>query len=153
MINKRIVALDIGVKTIGLALTDPLWFFSKPYLTLKRGISIESDFKQLKTTLSDFDIVAFVIGWPLTASGLEGKMVSIVKGFEKRLKKKYPNTPVFREDERFTTKEAIEITLRKTKKIKKEKENGNIDSKAAALILESFMKTNDFFRLKNSLIS
>ncbi len=149
MTNKRIVALDVGVKTIGLALTDALWFFPSPFLTIKRGISIEKDFEQLNLSLADFEIVAFVLGWPVTASGLEGKMVDMVRGFEKRLKKKYPQTPVFREDERFTTKEAIEITLRKTRNIKKEKKNGNLDAKAAALILGSFMKTKDFFDLKN----
>lgn len=148
MKNIRIVALDIGVKTIGIALTDPLWLFANPLKTVNRGQSIMADLTELKLVLARFEITAFVIGWPLTMDGHEGEMTRMVKGFEKKLKTVFPEIPVYREDERLSTKEAVDITLRRTKKITQEKKAGRIDAVAAAVILNNFMKNSDFAELR-----
>ena len=58
---KRVVSLDIGMKFIGVAATDPTWNFPVIIGTLKRKDSIKDDLKRLGEML-DFDIAAFAIG-------------------------------------------------------------------------------------------
>jgi len=75
------VALDVGIKFIGIAVTDPTWNFPVTLGSVKRKESIADDLSRLIQILENFDIKAFIIGWPLNTSGEEGKMTSIVKGF------------------------------------------------------------------------
>ena len=147
--TKRVVSLDIGMKFVGVAATDPTWNFPVIIGTLKRKDSIQDDLKRLKEML-DFDIAAFAIGYPMRSDGGEGSFMPVVKGFERRLKEIYPDIPFFGVDEFLSSKEAIEIKNVKTKNYREKKRSGVIDSTAAAVILERFMDSVDFKKLKES---
>lgn len=146
---KRVVSLDIGMKFVGVAATDPTWNFPVIIGTLKRKDSIKNDLERLSEML-DFDIAAFAIGYPMQSNGDEGSFMPVVKGFERRLKEIYENIPFFGVDEYFSSKEAIEIKNIKAKNYREKKRSGAIDSTAAAVILERFMDSADFKKLKES---
>jgi len=146
---KRVVSLDIGMKFVGVAATDPTWNFPVIIGTLKRKDSIKDDLERLSEML-DFDIAAFAIGYPMQSNGDEGSFMPVVKGFERRLREIYENIPFFGVDEYFSSKEAIEIKNVKAKNYREKKRSGAIDSTAAAVILERFMDCADFKKLKES---
>lgn len=148
---KKIVSLDVGIKYVGAAATDPLWNFPVILGTLQRKQSIADDLQRLSVMLKDIDVCGFVIGFPLTMEGHEGSFAPVVKGFERRLKELYPDIPFFRIDESLSSKEAVEIKNIKSRNYRENKKSGKIDSTAAAIILERFMETSEFKKLKMSL--
>lgn len=148
---KRVVSLDIGMKFVGIAATDPTWNFPVIIGTLKRKDSIKDDLERLSEML-DFDIAAFAIGYPMQSNGEEGSFMPVVKGFERRLKEIYENIPFFGVDEFLSSKEALEIKNVKAKNYREKKRSGVIDSTAAAVILERFMDSADFKKLKETLM-
>lgn len=147
--TKRVVSLDIGMKFVGVAATDPTWNFPVIIGTLQRKDSIKDDLKRLGEML-DFDIAAFAVGYPMQSNGEEGSFMPVVKGFERRLKEIYENIPFFGVDEFLSSKEAVEIKNVKSKNYREKKRSGVIDSTAAAIILERFMDSADFKKLKES---
>lgn len=146
---KRVVSLDIGMKFVGVAATDPTWNFPVIIGTLKRKDSIQDDLKRLCEML-DFDIAAFAVGHPIQSNGEEGSFMPVIRGFERRLKEIYENVPFFGVDEFLSSKEAIEIKNVKAKNYREKKRSGVIDSTAAAVILERFMDSSDFKKLKEN---
>jgi putative holliday junction resolvase len=150
---KRIVSLDVGIKYLGVASTDPLWNFPVILGTLQRKQSIADDLARLSEMLKEIEICGFVIGFPFTMDGAEGSFVPIVKGFERRLKEIYQDIPFFRVDESLSSKEAVEIRQIRPQNYRKNKKQGKIDSTAAAVILERFMGTKEFKDFKASVFS
>lgn len=149
---KRIVSLDIGIKYVGVAVTDPMWNFPVVTGTLQRKESISDDLARLSEMLKEVEISAFVIGWPLNMSGDEGKMTPVVKGFEKRLKELFPDVLFFRQDESGSSDEAIEVKNITPRNYKKNKRSGVVDRTAAAVILGRFMETREFRELKEKTV-
>ena len=146
---KRVVSLDVGMKFVGIAATDPTWNFPIIIGTLKRKDSIKDDLERLKEML-DFEIAAFAVGHPLRANGEESNFMPVVRGFERRLKEIYENIPFFEVDEFHSSEEALQIKNINQKNYRAKKQSGVIDSTAAAIILERFMETNDFKKLKEN---
>jgi len=146
---KRVVSLDIGMKFVGVAVTDPTWNFPVIIGTLQRKDSIKDDLERLSAML-DFDIAAFAIGHPIQSNGVEGSFMPVIRGFERRLKEIYENVPFFGVDEFLSSKEALEIKNITAKNYREKKRSGVIDSTAAAVILERFMDSADFKKLKES---
>lgn len=68
----RLLGLDIGTKTIGLAVTSPDWSIVLPMVTVKRGANWKADLTALDKALSDYRIHGIVIGLPLNMDGSEG---------------------------------------------------------------------------------
>ena len=146
---KRVVSLDIGMKFVGVAATDPTWNFPVTIGSLERKDSIKDDLKRLGEMLN-FDIAAFAIGHPMQSNGAEGSFMPVVRGFERRLKEIYENVPFFGVDEFLSSQEAIKLKNVKTKNYRDKKRSGVIDSTAAAVILERFMNSADFKKLKEN---
>ncbi len=150
--DSRIIALDIGIKTVGIAVTDPLWLFPRPVGTIKRADAIQKDLDELQKICEQFFVAAFIVGWPLHSDGTETEITPIIRGFEKRVKKIYPETLFYHQDERFSTKDAEEKISLKLKDRQKAKSSGRIDSAAAAVILENFMQIQLFRELKEKFL-
>jgi len=145
--TKRVVSLDIGMKFVGVAATDPTWNFPVTIGTLQRKDSIKDDLERLGEML-DFNIAAFAVGHPIQSNGEEGSFMPVIRGFERRLKEIYKNVPFFGVDEFLSSKEAVERKKIKAKNYRDNKIAGVIDSTAAAIILERFMDSADFKKLK-----
>ncbi len=152
--SKRIISFDIGTKTIGIAVTDPLWIFAKPLTTVRRNPSIHDDLQKIaETYFTEYPPAAFVVGLPLYPDGNECKITPIAKGTANALRKKYPEIPVFMEEEQYSTVTAFEnLNIIKKKNYRDEKEAGKIDAEAAAVILEYFMQRKEFQELREKTI-
>jgi putative Holliday junction resolvase len=150
--TKRVVSIDVGIKYIGLAVTDPIWMIPVPLTTVNRKESIKDDLDRLLNEISGFEVSAFVVGYPYNTEGKEERMMPVVLGFERRLKELFPEIPFFSQDESFSSDEAVNLTKVSSKNYRKNKKAGKIDSAAAAVILRRFMETKEFRELKSKVL-
>ena len=140
-LKDRILALDVGDKRIGVAVSDPFGFSGTPIGTF---LNNKDFFKNLEEIIKQYKPVKIVIGLPLTLSGEEGQQAKKTKNFAKKLQKYFPEIPIEFEDERFTTDIAEErlSAVLKSKKKKKQK----LDSISAVVILESYLSKNPLWK-------
>lgn len=133
--NGRILALDLGKKRIGLALSDPLGITAQGLPTLERT-NIREDLSTLAQLIDLYDITLILMGNPLHMSGKEGRQVEYTREFAERLQKK-TGLEVRFWDERLTTMEAQRV-LRESG-ISIEKRARAVDRLAAVILLESYL--------------
>jgi putative Holliday junction resolvase len=132
----RIVALDVGDATIGVAATDELNVTVNPIRTIRRTKSIKADLREVETLLAELEAAVVVVGMPLNAEGEMGSQALKVKEFTERLMKRL-RIPVEIWDERFSTAEAQEMLLRAD--VSRSKRSEVIDQAAAMVILSSYL--------------
>jgi putative Holliday junction resolvase len=134
----RLVGIDVGTKRIGIAQTDLLQTIATPVGTFPPN-QIYSEIKKI-TDQSTVD--AFIVGWPLTTSGEQGKATDRVSSFIGQLKKNFPNIKVIKVDERYTSNQALEVMIKSGVPKKKRQQKERVDQIAAALILERYLEQN-----------
>ena len=129
------MGLDIGTRTIGVAISDALGITAQGLKTLKRK-SIEEDLREIAIIIHQFEIERIVVGLPKNMDGTLGKQAEIVLEWIKVLKEKI-HVSVETWDERLSTVGASKVLLeadlsrRKRKKV--------IDKLAAVLILQGYL--------------
>ncbi|HET6267262.1 MAG TPA: Holliday junction resolvase RuvX [Acidobacteriota bacterium] len=131
--QKRILALDVGKKRIGIAVSDPLRMTARPHSTIERNKAAAERIAGIAAELETGEIV---IGLPLHLDGREGEQAADVRKFAAKLETVLINTPILFWDERLSTVEAQE-TMTSTKG--KHAKTG-IDAVAAAHILQSYLR-------------
>jgi putative holliday junction resolvase len=134
----RIVAIDFGLKRTGIAVTDPLKIIASGLTTVPTGEAL--DF--LKDYCSREPVEAFVVGLPLYPDGNPAQIAPQADAFAEKLQALFPDKPVARQDERFTSNEAKRILLTDGTKKKQRRDKALVDKIAAALILEQYMETH-----------
>ena len=134
--HSRILALDFGSKTIGLAITDELGLTAQGLPTLRR-INKRSDLDYLRRVIRQFRVGEIVMGLPLCLSGDAGTQSEKVQIFAEGLRKKF-KLPVHLFDERFTSVEANRVLRESMMSIRRRAEV--VDQLAAVLILQSFLE-------------
>ena len=132
----RIMGLDVGSKTIGVAISDELGITAQGFKTIKRK-AMEDDFRELYAIISQFQIEKIVVGLPKNMDGSLGKQAEFVLGWIEDLKNKI-QLPVETWDERLSTVEATKTLLKADLSRKKRKEV--IDKVAAVLILQGYLQ-------------
>ncbi len=137
MIGKRVLALDVGNKRIGVAYSDPLGISANPLPFIQND---EKVFEKIKKIINEYNIGKIVVGLPLTLKGEEGEQAKITKEFVEELKK-HISLPVEFVDERFTTSLA-ERHLKET--TKKSKRKQKLDSLSAVYILKTYLESQQF---------
>ena len=135
--NGRILALDLGKKRIGLALSDPLGISAQGLHTLQRT-TIRKDIAALETLAREHDVKLVLLGHPLNMSGAEGRQAVYTRDFAERLRERTGLTVRFW-DERLTSKEAERVL--KQSGISIEKRARAIDRLAAVILLASFLES------------
>lgn len=131
----RILALDLGKKRIGLALSDPLGITAQGLPTLQRT-NIRQDMAALTVIVKDRDVTLFLIGNPLHMSGAAGRQAAYVHDFAERLSR-HTGVALKYWDERLTTVEAHRVL--RSSGIGIEKRARAIDKLSAVILLESFL--------------
>jgi putative holliday junction resolvase len=131
----RVLGLDVGTKTIGLAVSDPLGITAQGLETLRRK-NKRSDFEQLEKLIRQYEIGELVVGYPLALSGTEGKQGERMRGFAEELRQRF-HLPVHLWDERLTSAQANRL-LREME-VSIERRRRAVDRMAAVLILQSWM--------------
>jgi len=135
----RLMALDIGSKTIGIATTDALRMLATPVTTLRRG-KLAADLAALAAFVGRHEIKALVIGLPLNMDGSEGPRCQSVRQFATNIARHAPAhlaaLPVVFQDERLSTA-AVTRSMIEDYDMSRAKRAERVDAAAAAWILES----------------
>jgi putative holliday junction resolvase len=129
----RLIGLDLGTKTIGLALSDVEWRIATPFRTLKR-IKFGVDAAALLAVCAEFKVGGLVLGLPLNMDGSEGPRVQATRAFAKNMNERSP-LPIAMIDERLTTAQAERAMIAADRSRKQRAET--IDAAAAAIILQT----------------
>jgi putative Holliday junction resolvase len=130
---KRILGIDVGVKRIGLAQSDPTRTFASPVGTFAENELLG----KLKADCNTIDHV--VVGWPLSMRGHECASTDMVQAFVGRLKKAVPGIKIELLDERFTSVIAAQSIRETVVSKKKRQQKGLVDTVAAAILLQSYL--------------
>jgi putative Holliday junction resolvase len=133
----RILAIDLGTKRTGIAVTDTLNILANPLITIETSKIVEF----LNGYFAKEEVDTIVLGYPIRLDGTANEMTPRVISLKSRLSKLYPNKKIVFVDERFTSRMAMQsmIAMGSKKKDRKEKA-GNLDKVSAAIILQSYLE-------------
>lgn len=133
----RILAIDYGQKRVGLAVTDEGQIIASPLTTVHSKDIISF----LKDYLSKEKVELFVIGEPKQMNNTASESVRFIEPFVRLLVKEFPEIPVERVDERFTSMIAKRAILDSGAKKKDRQNKALIDTVSAAIILQSYLES------------
>ena len=131
----RILSIDYGSKRTGLAVTDPL----KIIATGLAGIHT----KELENFLKDYfakeEVEQVIIGHPTNWDDSDTHATPLVQAFINRFIKLFPNIPIQKVDERFTSKLAVQSMVESGMKKKKRQNKSTVDEIAATIMLQEYL--------------
>ena len=131
----RVLALDVGARRIGLAVSDPLGITAQGLETLQRT-SKRADLEYLEAIIRKNDVREIVVGHPLRLSGSASAQTAKVEEFAEQLRQRF-QLPVHLWDERLTSAQAQRVLRESGISIRKRGQA--VDRMAAVLILQSFL--------------
>lgn len=133
----RIIAIDYGLKRTGLAVTDPLQIIATGLTTV--------DSKQLISFLKEYfsreEVELIIIGEPKNWDDSETHATSLVEKCIKDLRKNFPDMPIKKTDERFTSKMAKDAMLEMGLKKKDRRNKKLVDEIAATILLQEYLQS------------
>jgi putative Holliday junction resolvase len=132
----RILALDLGERRIGLALSDELRLTAQGLPTLVRT-NLREDLSRLSEVAAERGVTLFLIGNPVRMSGSEGAQSAWVRRFAEKLESR-SGLAVQLWDERLTTVEAERVLLESG--ISRDKRRRAVDRLAAVILLQSYLE-------------
>ena len=135
----RILGLDYGSKTVGVAMTDALGMTVQPYKTIQREreSKLRPTLSEIAEIVEQYQIEKIVMGLPLNMDDTEGDRAAKTRDFAEKLKLRVA-VPIEFTDERLTTMEAEEILDQSG--IPRSEQKKVIDQVAAQLILEQYLR-------------
>jgi putative holliday junction resolvase len=131
----RILALDLGKKRIGLAISDPLGITAQGLANLVRT-RLRADLAAIEDLAKEHGVSLVLLGNPMNMSGTEGRQSEWVHEFGEALEKR-TGLPVKYWDERLTTVEASRVL--RASGIGLEKRNAAVDRLSAVILLQSYL--------------
>ena len=131
----QILALDFGIKRVGVAVTDDLQIIASGLTT----IPTKEIFNFLENYLRSEKVELFLIGEPRQMNYSASEVEKYIRPFIKKLKLKFPEIPVQRIDERFTSKMAFQTMIDSGLKKKQRQNKALIDEISATIILQSYL--------------
>ncbi len=134
----RLMALDYGDKTVGIAMTDLSGRISQPFDTILRNnpIDVKETIEKICGIVKEYEVDKVIIGMPYNMDGSEGERAEKTKWFGKKLSKKLDKEIIFY-DERLSTFEASNIL--DLGNIKRENKKKYLDKIAASIILQAYL--------------
>lgn len=133
----KILCIDVGKKTLGIAICDKLRTIATAYPTIKRT-KWKHDKQFIEKYIQENEIEIFVVGHPLNQDGSKSSSTDVAESFADTLFTEF-NLPVFLFDETYSTKMAEQVMLESGINRKKAKEKSNLDSVAASFILQNLL--------------
>ena len=131
------MGLDVGSKTIGVAISDELGIAANPVTTVSRR-GTAADATTIAALVADREVAAVVVGWPLELSGLVGPRARRVQVFIDALRAALPEQVAMHTwDERFSTVAAERVLLEAD--LSRRKRRQVVDRQAAAYILQGWL--------------
>ena len=135
-VGSRLLGLDLGTKTIGLALSDTTWNIASPFDTIRRT-KFTQDAEKLLKVIETENVGGLVIGLPVNMDGSEGPRCQATRAFADNLLKKR-QIPIFFWDERLSTA-AVERMLVKEMDVSRRQRAQVVDKLAASYILQGLL--------------
>ena len=129
----RLIGIDAGTKTLGLALSDVRRMIASPLETIRRT-KFKADAERLLSLAAEHNVIGLVLGLPLNLDGSEGPRAQATRALARNLNKLSP-LPILLWDERLTTAEAQRMLIDADQTRKRRAEV--IDKLAATIILQS----------------
>lgn len=137
----RILSIDYGSKRTGIAVTDPL----KIIATGLTGIHTKELEQFLINYFKNEAVEKVIIGHPTNLDDSDTHATVLVQAFINRFVKVFPNIPIIKVDERFTSKMAVQSMVESGMK-KKDRRNKNlVDEIAATIMLQEYLRTFDAY--------
>lgn len=135
----RLLGLDVGSKTVGVAISDELGITAQKLETIQIDeTKYNFGMRPLKKLVRQYDVDGFVLGLPKNMDGTSGNSVVRSKAYGKRLEEKF-NLPVYYSDERLTTIESRRVLIEDAGMHDRKKRKQVIDQMAAVLILQNYL--------------
>ena len=137
------MGLDFGSKTVGVAVSDPLFLAASPVEIIRRDHpnKLRKTLARIEALILEYDVGKIILGNPLMLSGDEGERVRLTGEFADSLRRR-TGLEVIMEDERLTTVEADEIMDEAG--VPKSEHKKYVDMIAAQLILQSYMNRETY---------
>lgn len=136
----RILAIDVGAKRIGIAVTDPLKLIANPLETIHSKDLVPF----LKSYFEKEAVEAVVVGMPRKLDNTDTNATQMAKGCVTILRKNFPQIPVHLQDERFTSQMAMDAMIAGGVKKKDRQNKATIDKVSATIILQSFLERSSY---------
>lgn len=135
----RILGLDYGDKTIGVAISDPFGWTAQGLTVLRRQdpAAYKQNLKELSVIMQEQEVGEIVLGYPKNLDNSEGDRCEKTRAFAERLEKRFPGIPVILWDERLSTIAANRSMLSADLSAGKRKQI--IDKMAAVYILQGYL--------------
>lgn len=136
----RIMALDVGSRTIGIACSDALLMTAQGIETIRRT-SLENDFNRLRELILEYEVHELVVGMPKNMNGTKGERAEKTEEFVEKMKAVI-DLPVTFWDERLSTVMAERQLI--AADVSRKKRKGVIDKMAAVVILQGYLDRLQF---------
>ena len=133
--SQILVGLDLGTKTLGVAVSDRLKIIASPLLTIQRK-GTKKDILKLQEILKEYEIGGFILGLPLSLDNSDNKQTQLVRNFNSEINNFF-KLPSILWDERFSS-DVIFKELRKAN-ISKTKIKNKLDQQSASYILQGYL--------------
>ena len=142
---KRKIGLDVGDKTVGIAISDPLGITAQGLMTLER-VGIRKDTGKILDMVKEYDCDTIVVGLNINLDGSDSIQTQKVREFKTMLENKMRSTAmkgidVVFQDERFTTVIAERVLIEAD--VRREDRKKVIDKQAAVIILQSYLDSHE----------
>ena len=136
--RKRLMALDVGTRKIGIAITDPLRLYSRPLTTLGRS-ELDEDRDRLLDLIREYEVAKVIVGLPRHLNGDDSSTLDCIRPLTEKLRQ--AQVPVEWQDERLSTRLAEEWMSRS--KLPVSDRTRLRDQYAAALILQWYLEEQE----------
>lgn len=132
----KIMGLDVGDRTIGVAVSDGLGLTAQGVEVIRRK-SEDHDFGRLAELVSQYEVDTFVVGWPKNMNGTIGPRCDLVTAFKEELAKRFSTEKIVLWDERLSTVAATKSLI--AADVSRKKRKKVIDKMAAVFILQGYL--------------
>jgi putative holliday junction resolvase len=132
----RILSIDYGAKRTGIAVTDPMQIIA----TGLTGIHTKDLEQFLKDYFAKEQVERVIIGHPTNWDDSDTHATPLVQAFINRFVKVFPNIPIEKVDERFTSKMAVQSMVESGMKKKKRQDKKMVDEIAATIMLQEYLQ-------------
>ena len=139
----RLLALDVGERRIGVAISDPTGTVARPLTAIARA-SRHADFEAVAQLVNDYQVARVIVGLPLSLNGSEGPQARQTRRYAERLAQTLA-VPIELWDERYSTVTATEVLKGKSKRSRRagrrqgQTVRGMVAATAAAVFLQTYL--------------
>lgn len=132
----RYLGLDLGSRTLGIAISDATGFIASSYKTIRHNEEYDKLLEEVVNIVKEKDIEGVVLGFPKNMNNTIGPKGELSLEFKEKLEKLI-DVPVYLQDERLSTKSATDLLI--TGNVSRKDRKKVVDSVAATIILQSFL--------------